>query len=341
MNDEETLSMDECLYAIFLASANEVSNAVAEHISGGTEKFAELMTSRAKALGAKNTNFVNPHGLHDGQHYTSAYDMALIMKSAIADENFLRYISTINFNIPPTERQPEERVMYNSNKMIIPGSVNYYEFCVGGKTGFTDEAQHTLVTYAKKGGVELICVTLMDEENNNYKDSAALFEYGFSLYGSQKILSADVFSKNIPVKDELGKTVGDVKAYIKEDIYLDMPKNIDKNKLVIDYGLGNAIYRPIKKGDILGTVSVLYEGLELKSLNIYASNGANIPETELVIGEAENIDKNETDGLGTAAGSVFVYMVILLALILLFILLVRVALYIFIGRKYRDRRFRA
>jgi D-alanyl-D-alanine carboxypeptidase len=179
MNEGETLTLDQCMEAMMLESANEVSNAVAEHIGGSNEGFAVLMNDRAKKLGAVNTHFTNPHGLHDEEHYTTARDMALIFKAAAKNENFLHYISLVSSFIPPTEKQELERPLNNSNKLIIPGSAYYNENVIGGKTGFTNEAMHTLTSIAEKDGARLIAVVMKGKKNEPYADANALYEYGF------------------------------------------------------------------------------------------------------------------------------------------------------------------
>ncbi len=343
MNDNETLSMNECLYAIFLASANEVSNAVAEYVSGTTENFAKRMTERAKELGAKNTNFLNPHGLHDENHYTTAFDMAMIMKECVKHPEFLKYISTLNYNIPPTERQPEQRVLYNSNKMIIPSSAYNYEYCVGGKTGYTDEAKHTLVTYSEKNDLSLICVVLKDDKSNTYKDTINLFNYGFELFENQKILSAGIFNKKINIKDNDGNNVGYVETYINDDIYLSLPKNIDKNKIEIIDNLNSELNKSVKKDEILGKLKVQYEDIKLAEIDIFASNTVEIPKTEektnsdTVISQSMAPAKN--DEASFLSGMPKYLLFIPLAFLVIF-LIVRIIMYFVLRRRYRQRRLK-
>ena len=179
MNEGETLTIDQCMEAMMLESANEVSNAVAEHIGGTNEGFAVLMNDAAQKLGAVNTRFANPHGLHDEGHYTTARDMAVIFREAAKNEDFLHYIRLVSSFIPPTEKQELERPLNNSNKLIVPGGAYYNEYVIGGKTGYTDEAMHTLVSIAEKDGARLIAVVMKGKKNEPYADTNALYEYGF------------------------------------------------------------------------------------------------------------------------------------------------------------------
>lgn len=187
-NVGEKLTVEQCLYAIMLASAGDCSNGIAEYISGSNEAFAELMNKKAKDLGCQNTHFVNPHGMPDTNHYTSAYDMALITKAALQNEQFRKIAGTKKYVIPPTNLQEESRVLINHHKMLIESNYTY-EGCEGGKTGYTDASGNTLVTYAKRGDIELICVILKDAPKEHYTDTAKLFDWGFENFKSLNISS--------------------------------------------------------------------------------------------------------------------------------------------------------
>ena len=176
----EQLTMEECLNAILIRSANEVSFAVAEHISGTTwQDFAPIMNERAKELGCVDSNFVNPNGLPNENHYTSAYDLAMIGRAFFANEALCKMTMTHMLHILPSERQPDD--IMEVNKMeLIPGGKYAYPYLVGCKTGYTDVARSTLVSCAEKDGMKLICVVMKDENPNYYEDTIALFDYGFS-----------------------------------------------------------------------------------------------------------------------------------------------------------------
>lgn len=188
MDVGQSISMEEALYCIMLESANEVASAVAEHVAGSTAKFAEMMTQRAKELGCQNTNFVNANGLHDDEHYTTAYDLALITSAYFKNETLTKIANTNTYEMHATATQPDEFTMVNHHKML-PGKDHTYEFTVGGKTGYTNAARQTLTTYAEKGGMKLVCTVMRDEKPEQYNDTKALFEYGFNNF--QRINIAD------------------------------------------------------------------------------------------------------------------------------------------------------
>lgn len=176
----EQLTMEECLNAILIRSANEVSFAVAEHISGTTwQDFGDIMNERAKELGCVDSHFVNPNGLPNEDHYTSAYDLAMIGRAFFANEALCKMTMTHMLHILPSERQPDD--IMEVNKMeLIPGGKYAYPYLIGCKTGYTDVARSTLVSCAEKDGMKLICVVMKDENPNYYEDTIALFDYGFS-----------------------------------------------------------------------------------------------------------------------------------------------------------------
>lgn len=176
MNEGDTLSMEQCLNAILIRSANEVSYAVAEHISGTWDAFADLMNQRAKELGCVDSHFVNPNGLPDENHYTSAYDLAMIGRAFFSNELLCKITTTSKLVIPKTE---EDLVEWNKME-LLPNHKYPYKYLVGCKTGYTDVARYTLVSCAEKDGMKLICVVLNEENPYQYEDTISLFNYGFS-----------------------------------------------------------------------------------------------------------------------------------------------------------------
>mgnify|MGYP000951646665 CR=1 FL=1 len=177
--DGEQLTVNDALHAILMSSANEVCNGAAKFVSGSVSAFCDLMNERAKALGCTNTHFVNPNGLPNEEHYTSAYDLAMIGRAFFANEALCKMTMTHMLHILPSERQPDD--IMEVNKMeLIPGGKYAYPYLVGCKTGYTDVARSTLVSCAEKDGMKLICVVMKDENPNYYEDTIALFDYGFS-----------------------------------------------------------------------------------------------------------------------------------------------------------------
>lgn len=179
INAGAKITMEDTLYALMLVSANEAGAAIAHHISGSDKEFARLMTERAKELGCTGTQFRNPHGLPDEEHYTTAHDMALILRQAMRYESFRKIAGATYYKMEnKTLSSPIE--LYNHAKIMRESSEYYYEYVEGAKTGFTQAALNTLVTYAKKDDVELICVILKDYgADKSYQDTKALYKWAF------------------------------------------------------------------------------------------------------------------------------------------------------------------
>ena len=176
----EELTMEQSLNAILIASENSAAFAVAEHISTTTwQDFGDIMNQRAAELGCLNSNFVNPNGLADDNHYTTAYDLAVVGRAFFANELLCKLSSTYKLQIPPSDKQPDDITAYSKNK-LLRGQTYEYEYLVGSKTGYTDASRQCLVSCAEKDGMKLICVVMKDESPLQYEDTVALFDYGFS-----------------------------------------------------------------------------------------------------------------------------------------------------------------
>lgn len=189
------LTVEDSLYALMLVSANEAAAAIAEHISGSTAEFAKLMTKRAKELGCTNTQFKNPHGLPDEEHYTTAHDMGLILKEAMKYQEFRKIAGTISYTLKKSDTLKDTLELWNHAKILRQNSDYYYENAEGSKTGFTQAALNTLVTYAKKDNVELLCVILKDHgADHSYTDTANLFKWAFNQVKSVTPLTDTDFS---------------------------------------------------------------------------------------------------------------------------------------------------
>ena len=280
MQADESLSLEECLIGLMLASANEVANALGEHFAETTDAFAEIMNERAVELGAVNTHFVNPHGSHDENHYTTALDMAYIMKEAVTQPKFIELISTKSYKLPPTEKQPQERALNNSNRMIQSGHDHYYEYVIGGKTGFTDQAGNTLVTYAKKDNMELIAVILNNVSSvASYTDTRALFEYGFNMFGDMKIFTAEGFSEKINIVESTDDKILDlglIDVYAKDDITMYLPSNLSASDIKRELDMPYQMEPPVLKDQKVGTLKFTYMENELASVDLFASTDSPI-----------------------------------------------------------------
>lgn len=286
MREDEQITFEQALYGIMLESANEVCMAVAEHIDENVDKFVERMNKKAKEVGTLDTHFANPHGFHDDNHYTTAYDMAQIMKAAITHEDFIKITSTLSYTIPPTNIVNESRPLNNKNKMIQPWSQYYYENCIGGKTGFTDEAGNTLVTYGKKDDMSLISVVMKDQGTNIYTDSKALLEYGFKMYEKKELFNSKDYSGTLNViqkyKDKI-LDLDNIKLHAQADFNEIVPKFIDKKDIIQKINIPENISAPVKKGDTIGNIELVYNNITIGDIKIISDGQVDAISQETLI----------------------------------------------------------
>lgn len=182
LDEGNEITMEQALNGILIASANEAAFAVGEHISGTTwQDFADIMNERAAELGCLNSHFVNPNGLPDEEHYTTAYDLAMIARAFFANELLSKISRTTRLHIPPTDKQPKD-IIENTRNRLLPGQSMEYEYIVGSKTGYTNAARNCLVSCAEKDGLKLICVVFKEESPSQFEDTIALFDYGFEYF---------------------------------------------------------------------------------------------------------------------------------------------------------------
>ena len=192
MDVGQALTVEQCLNAILIRSANEVAFALAEHITGTSDwsVFGDMMNKRAAELGALNSNFVNPNGLPDENHYTTAYDLAMIGRAFFANELLCRISLTRRLDIPASPTLPHAKLEISSMQ-IIPGGTYAYEYLIGCKTGYTNAARSCLISCAEKDGLKLICVVMRDEAPYQYLDTISLFDYGFANFEMVNVSQSD------------------------------------------------------------------------------------------------------------------------------------------------------
>ncbi len=269
----EELTIEQCLYAIMLSSANECSYAVAEYVGqklgGDYQTFIDLMNQRAKELGCTNTNFTNCSGLPDNAHVTTARDYALISAEAYKNETFRVICGTKTYIIPETNKHDEKVYCHNHNNLIYPYKYSKYIYknCTGGKTGYTDAAKFTLVTYAEKDGMTLVCVVLYGSNPYQMEDSINLYEYFFDNYQVYNIKKNE--SRFDEDKNKNYGLLNDKEAFLSIDpnSYIILPKTADftdanfslkeekGQPARIEYTYGNRIVGQV---DLLET----YKGME-------------------------------------------------------------------------------
>jgi D-alanyl-D-alanine carboxypeptidase len=327
IDEGEQLNFKDALYGILLASANEVCMGVAEHIDGTVEAFVDRMNAKAKELGCEDTHFANPHGFHDPDHYTTCYDMSLIVKAAVQNEKFLEIFSTVDHTIPATNKNVE-RYLHNKDKMMRPTSPYYYENIIGGKTGYHDQALNTLVTYAGKDDVKLITVVMKDQGAAlAYADTKTLMEYGFSLYEDKTLLTADNFSTEIPViqpyKDEINE-LGNVTLKPASDFSANVPNFINASDLKLEPNLPENMQAPVEVGASVGTLDIYYGDYQLGSVELVTSTGLDaIPQSELEQrARAKELQEKAAKTVNIIKTHIL-YIVIALVVIIIIILLIK------------------
>ena len=191
INANDSITMEQALNGMLVGSANEAAYAIAEHVSGNLENFATLMNKRAKELGCTDSHFVTPNGIHDDDHYTSAYDMALIAQAFFENDYLASIAGTPSYKIPVSATQPNDNMVVYAKSKLFPGKEYAYEGLIGTKTGYTEYARQTLVSCAERDGLKLICVVMKDEAPGQYTDTVELFNYGFSNFTKTTIADKD------------------------------------------------------------------------------------------------------------------------------------------------------
>ncbi len=234
--DEEVKILDMC-YASLLASANDASNVLAEHVSGSQEAFVKLMNETAVGMGAQDTHFANAHGLPTNDpnnlHVTTAYDMALMMKTIMKNETFVKIAQTTSYTMNPTNKQSESRVFGNGNEMIKKSSYRY-EGMIAGKTGWTEDAGYTYVAAAERDGMQLIVVILNDDSiDDRYKDAKTLFDYGFEHYKQVLVHASSLEPTEVQVMSG-DKVAADVTFSFEHDFNVLLSKDTDESALTTD-----------------------------------------------------------------------------------------------------------
>ena len=217
LEEGDTLTVEDCLYLLLLASSNQTANALAEHTAGSISAFADMMNQKCGELGCSESHFANPSGLNDPSQLTSAWDMALIARAAMENEELLKIDSTESYDIPATKNNPNGVTITMEHKLIVtddPSDPNYYPYAVAGKTGYTMAAGQTLVTYAVKDDRREIAVTMKSTQRTHYSDTKTLLEFGFNNFKNVSV------AENLSLPDGASVTFGD-KKYDRSDLVLE------------------------------------------------------------------------------------------------------------------------
>ncbi len=250
----EILTIEQLLHILLIPSANDAANVLAEHIAGSVESFATMMNTKALELGMQDTNFVNPNGVQNENHYSSAYDLALLGRYAMQNEIFRKIVTTKEYTLPATNKYPTaDRYFSTTNELIIPDDRNsvdnyYYPYATGIKTGYTNPAKNCIVASSKKEDIEYIVVILGADKTENglsgrYLDCINLFNYAFENYTTKNL--------DLIVKDK-------ITLLLKQDTNL--------SSLTPNIEITSELVAPIAKNTVVGTITYNIDG------NVYTSD---------------------------------------------------------------------
>ena len=270
ISDGEEMTVKDLLTVFLVHSANEAGYILAEHCSGSVEAFSNLMNEKAQEIGCKNSHFLNPSGIHNDNHYTTAYDLCLIANYCMKNNTFRNIVSMPKCTIDPTKKK-KKRVYTNTNSLLNSNSQYYVENCIGIKTGYTKEAGNCLVSCFNKNNIEIICVVLGagnigNSDASRFIDSKNLFNYTYSNFDKKKIVNKNDVIQNIEISNATKETKN-LNLIIENDITALVNLNDDIPNPTIS--LNDNISAPIEANTQLGTVTYHINGIEYKQ-NILA-----------------------------------------------------------------------
>ena len=270
----EELTVEDLLYVMLIPSANDAANALAEHVGGNIESFSTMMNSRAKELGCTGSNFTNPSGLHQEEHYTTTRDLFLISQRAIENDLIEKIIGTTTYTLPSTNKYTKEpRIFATTNYMIKKSLKNYFcDYCIGAKTGYTGEAKNCVVEFAKKDGIELTAIVMGEVakvKGQKFLDAKEMFEYVFENYNNEQVAKRNDKYDIVKVSNAT-KDTKELEILYKDNVNILMKNDSNKEiKESIEY---TNLRAPIQKGDIVGKITYNYEGIKYETELVANSN---------------------------------------------------------------------
>lgn len=269
----EEFTVEQALNIMLIKSANDMAYALGEYVGGSIANFATMMNKKADELGCRDTHFSNASGLTDVNHYTTAYDMALICRAVLDYPAIMNAISyTKSYYVAPTNKTEDARYYRLSHSMVTGKYL--YEYCIGGKTGYTDAAGHTLATFAEKDGLRLICVVFNSTDEQRYIDTTALFEYGFNNFHRLNISqNEDTFSFNqglgladFGINGRALSVNSDVSLSVSDSDYVLIPVDTDFSDLTKEI-----VYRGADPSNVLADIYYYYDDRVVGSTSLVFS----------------------------------------------------------------------
>ena len=281
IQEGEELTIEQLLNVLLIPSANDAAVVLAEHIAGSVEAFSDMMNSKAVELGCKNTHFVNPNGIHDEEHYSTAYDLALIGKYAMQFDTFRTIVQKTSYSLPKTNKYDKEDRLFNTTNDLIKKNYSssptnyYYQYATGAKTGYTDAAKSCIVATATKDDISLIAVVLhsgttAEGLSQRALDCKTLFEYGFNNYSIKSIAEKDSVAEQISVKNSTKETES-LDLLYSDDLSGLVPDDVDISTIAPNIKLTENLSAPILEGTNLGTITYTIDGFDY-SCNLIASH---------------------------------------------------------------------
>ncbi len=275
----EQLTVEQLLQVMLVHSANDAANVLAFHVSGSIENFANLMNNKVSELGLTNTHFTNPSGMHDENHYTTAHDLAIIMKYCMKNDTF-RSLSSLKYCTIPATNKYDVRVFNTTNELLIydnrdVSSNYYYKYAIAGKTGYTTQAKNCLVSVAKKENLELICVVLSagiypNNVSAKFVDTKSIFDYGYNNYTIKKLREKDAIATQIEIGNGTKET-RNLDLLISNDLSALVTQDEFDTEFEPQIELQDNLFAPIAQGQVVGKITYTIDGIQYSS-NLLASH---------------------------------------------------------------------
>lgn len=270
----EELTVEDLLYVMLIPSANDAANALAEHVGGNIESFSSMMNTRAKELGCTGSNFTNPSGLHQEEHYTTTKDLFLISQKAVENSIIKKIIGTTTYSLPSTNKYTKEaRIFTTTNYMIRKSLTKYYcDYCIGAKTGYTGDAKNCVVEFAKKDGIELTAIVMGEDskvKGQKFLDAKEMFEYVFENYKIKELAKQNDKYETVRVINGT-KDTNQLEVLYKNSVNILIENNSEKEvETKVEY---INLKAPIQKGNIVGKAIYEYDGITYETELIANSN---------------------------------------------------------------------
>ncbi len=319
----EEISFRDLVHTLLICSANDSANVIAEHVAGSIDAFVDLMNTRAKELGAKNTHFVNTHGLHNENHYTTAYDLAMLARHAMTIPGFSEIVCMRSYSLAPSNKFDETRYFNSTNHLLNPQSQYYYEPAIGIKTGYTDNAKSCLVSAAASGDRTFIAVVLgaenIDGQAMSFVDSRTLLSYGVENFKPIALCAENDTAEAIPVRN--AKNTDAVSVHTTSSVSAILPAGVKAEEVEKREFIKKDLEAPVPAGTVIGRREYWYK--DTKVGETYLAADTDIEKKNAIAGVFRGI-----------FSSIWLYAVIIL---LLLIFLIRRARKTRIRRERRQR----